>query len=49
MSNGLSTGFTIAIGVIGFLDVFLIIALAIVGLIEAKMNKLKKEDYSSGY
>lgn len=42
IQNGLTTGFTIAIGVIGFMDILLIIALVIVGFIETKMNKLKK-------
>lgn len=49
MTNGLSTGFTITIGVIGVMEIFLILSLIIVWFIEIRMRKLKKTDISSGY
>ena len=49
MTNGLSTGFTITIGVVGVMEIFLILSLVIVWVIEIRMRKLKKTDISSGY
>ena len=45
MTNGLTTGFTIAIGIVGGVEIFMIICLVIVWFIELKMYKLKKEDF----
>ena len=42
LSNGLSTGFSIGIGIVGGVEIFMIICLIIVWFIELKMHKLKK-------
>ena len=49
ITNGVGDGFSIVMGVIGVIEVILILVLGLLALIEIKMNRLKKDDYSSGY
>lgn len=45
LTNGLNTGLTVVMGIVGILELLFMVALAIVWGIEIRMVKLRKQDH----